>query len=127
MLIKPNKDLNRFIQICLDVADYYDNMMELEDPPDRFTGDKLLDSIGLGYRAFTNYLRCGVKNLLNLKSIYYEARERENYFEQACKEKEKFMMDIFGEENVEELTPELKAKIKNFVQTLLEDDEGEEE
>lgn len=127
MLIKPNKDLNRFIQICLDVADYYDNMMELEDPPDRFAGDKMLDSIGLGYRAFTSYLRCGVKDLLNLKSIYYEARERENYFEQACREKDEFMWDIFGEENVEELTPELKAKIKAFVRELLYDDEEEEE
>lgn len=127
MLTKPDKDLNRFIQICLDVADYYDNMMELEDPPDRFTGDKMLDSIGLGYRAFTSYLRCGVKDLLNLKSIYYESRERENYFEQACEEKEKFMMDIFGEEDVEELTPELKAKIKVFVRTILEVDEEESE
>lgn len=70
MLTKPNKDLNRFIQICLDMADYYDNKMEIED---RFMGDEMLQSLGLGYRAFTAYMRSGIKDLLNLKSIYYEA------------------------------------------------------
>ena len=59
--------------------------------------------------------------------IYYESRERENYFEQRCKDQEAFMVDIFGEEEADGLYPEDKAKIREFVQSLFSDAEEDEE
>lgn len=117
-----SKELNRFIQILLDIADYYDNKLECE--PD-FRGDDMLNSIGLGYRALTRYLRFGIKEVLNFKSLYYDVRERESYYEFCCKSKEAFMQDIFGEEDAESLYPEEKAKIKAFVKSLFEGDSEE--
>lgn len=119
MNTKNGKDLNRFIQILLDISDYYDN--KLDGDPD-FKGDELTNSIGLGYLALTAHIRHGVKEVLNLKSLYYNARELESYYESSCKSKEAFMQDIFGEEDAESLYPEQKEKIKAFVRTLFEDD-----
>ena len=119
MNTKNGKDLNRFIQVLLDIADYYDNKLDCD--PD-FKGDELTKSIGLGYLALTSHIRSGVKELLNLKALYYNVREREIYYKECYKAKETFMQDIFGEEDADSLYPEQKEKIKAYVRSLFEDD-----
>ena len=64
--------LNRFVQICLDIAEYYDTIGEEADP---VLEDKMLKELGLGYRAFTGYLRQGVKEVIDLQNDYHGIKQ----------------------------------------------------
>lgn len=60
--------LNRFMQICLDIAEYYDTIGEESD---YVLEDKMLKELGLGYRALSGYLRAGVKEVIDLQDDYH--------------------------------------------------------
>ena len=67
--------LNRFVQICLDIAEYYDTMGE---EADSVLEDKMLKELGLGYRALTGYLRNGVKEVIELEDNKHTLKEYNN-------------------------------------------------
>ena len=60
--------LNRFVQICLDIAEYYDTLGEKADS---VLEDNMLKELGLGYRALSGYLRAGVKEVIDLQDDYH--------------------------------------------------------
>jgi hypothetical protein len=57
--------INKLIKIMLDLADISDEKQET--PFDR--------EMGLGYRAFTSYIRSGIKEIIELKRDYFSALE----------------------------------------------------
>lgn len=61
-------NLHRFLAICLDIAEYYDTMGEKADS---VLEDNMLKELGLGYRAFTGYLRQGVKEIIDLQNDFH--------------------------------------------------------
>ena len=113
--------INRLIEICLNIADYYDKLARNDYK------DEMVDSIGLGVRSLPAYLREGVKSIITLQTDYYRTEEMEISYKEQCEEQKAYMIDIFGEEEPESLYDEDKAKIKAFVATLFDEDKEEEE
>ena len=107
--------INRLIQICLDIADYYDKKAR-----DSYRDD-MLDDIGLGVRSLPSYLREGAKAIITMQTDYYRTEEMALYYKEQYEAQKAFMSDIFGDDEAENLYDEDKAKIKAFVKTLFED------
>ena len=107
--------INRLIEICLDIADYYDKKAR-DDYKDDMT-----DSIGLGVRSLPSYLREGAKAIITMQTDYYRTEEMELHYKERYEEQKEYMSDIFGDDEAENLYPEDKAKIKAFVKTLFDD------
>ena len=115
------KKLNRFLQVCLDIAEWYDRK---GDENHNFFGDEMTRAIGLGYKAMTGYLRTGVKKVIELQGKYHAANDKAHYAKSNEQDMRDFLIEIFGEEEPETLNDEIKAKIKNAVHEILES-EGE--
>ena len=107
--------INRLIEICLDIADYYDKKAR-----DDYKDD-MADSIGLGVRSLPSYLREGAKAIITMQTDYYRTEEMELHYKEQYEEQKEYMSDIFGDDEAENLYPEDKAKIKAFVKTLFDD------
>lgn len=94
--------INRLIKIMLDIADISDEKQET--PFDR--------EIGLGYRAFTGYVRKGVKEIIDLKRDYFSACESREYAKMELKENEKMLEQIFGRTDIEVYNDDELARFK---------------
>jgi hypothetical protein len=119
--MKDWKKLNKFLQICLDIAEWYDNRGE--EDRDWFGGE-MTEGIGLGYKAMTGYLRTGVAEVIKLQGELHSAKERRWYAESSERNMRDYLTEIFGDEEPETLSNEITAKIKNAVHEILES-EGE--
>lgn len=75
--------LNRFIKICLDIAEYYDTKGEENE---HFLNDDMTRKLGLGYRALSGYMREGVKEIINLQGNYHTVKEQLHYAQEWDKE-----------------------------------------
>ena len=109
--------INRLIKIMLDLANISDE--EKETPFDR--------KMGLGYRAFTSYIRNGCKEIIDLQDNYYSALESKDYAERMLKSNEEFIERIFGDLNVTEFNDEEIARIKAVVDAIEKEWEEEDE
>ena len=107
--------IDRLIQICLDIADYYDKKARNDYK------DDMTDSIGLGVCSLPSYLREGAKAIITMQTDYYRTEEMELHYKEQYEEQKAYMADIFGDDEAENLYDEDKAKIKAFVKTLFDD------
>ena len=64
--------INRFLQICLDIAEYYDTKCEEND---FCFNDDLIKDLGLGCKALSGYMRNGVKEIIELQANYHTQKE----------------------------------------------------
>jgi hypothetical protein len=119
--MKDWKKLNKFLKICLDIAEWYDNRGE-EDR--NWFGGEMTEGIGLGYKSMTGYLRTGVAEVIKLQGELHSAKERRWYAESSERNMRDYLTEIFGDEEPETLSNEITAKIKNAVHEILES-EGE--
>ena len=94
--------INNLIKIMLDLADISDEKQET--PFDR--------EIGLGYRAFTGYVRKGAEAIIRLKSEYYSARESKEYAKMCLKDNEEMLEKIFGRTDLDVYTDEEIARFR---------------
>lgn len=94
--------INKLIKIMLDLADISDEKQET--PFDR--------EMGVGYRAFTGYIRKGCKDIIDLQSKYYSALEREEYAKMELKTNEELLEKIFGRADVDVYNDEEIARFK---------------
>ena len=85
-------NINRFLSVCLDIADWYD---EHGDNDKDWYGNDMTKDIGLGYRALTSYLRRGVKEVIELQEKYHRAKEECNYHKIAENDQREYLLDIF--------------------------------
>lgn len=103
MKYKPNK-LNKFLKISLDSAD----LVETFDIMNPFT-----DGLGLGIRNYPEYIRQGVKEVIDLKQENMTLKDDLEFVEDLLKEYREFIpLDP------EDLTDENKEKIKEFLKNL---------
>ena len=79
------------------------------------------DEMGLGYRALSQYLRRGVKEIIDIQEAYSNAKEKAELAETSERDARDFLKDIFGDEDVDSLSEEYKSQIKDFVSGLFED------
>lgn len=78
--------VNRIIQILLQLADLADE--KKESPFDK--------ELGLGYRAFSSYVREGVIQIINLQDDYSRSKENEEYAKKLYEEDMKGLEKLFG-------------------------------
>ena len=108
------RKINRFIQICLDLADIADR--------DR---NKIpyLEDLRIGCRALSSYIRQGVKDIIDLEHDYYNMAEKAERAAESEDDIRALLDDIFGEADVDCLGEGDKAAIRGFVKKLLEAEE----
>ena len=111
--------INKVIKIMLDLADLAD---EKKETP---FGDEL----GLGCYAFSNYVRKGVKEIIDLRSKYYSANQRAEQYKSVLTNNEELLAEIFGTMDITEypLSDDEKGRIKAVVRELEKEREDEAE
>jgi hypothetical protein len=109
--------INKLIKIMLDLADISDEKQET--PFDR--------EMGLGYRAFTGYIRKGCKDIIDLQSKYYSAHEREEYAKMELKINEELLEKIFGRTDVDVYNNEEIARFKALADEIQKEIDAEVE
>lgn len=117
-----NKKINRFIQICLDIADVVDEQ-------GKECNNFCIDNLGCGYKVISGYLRRGVQEVIELQSSYHHIKEMKEFAEYSEKEARAVLLDIFGDEELDSLNDDDYTKIKAFCAELRkkwEDDDEEE-
>ena len=118
------KKLNRFLQICLDIAEWHDKR---GDEDHYWYGGELVKDIGLGYKALTGYLREGVKIVINLQGKCHYAEERRWIAESSEQDKQEFMREVFGEDEPETWNDEIKDKFKKAAREIIDEWDREHE
>lgn len=108
-------DVNRLIKIMLDLADVADARQET--PFDK--------EMGLGYRAFTSYVRKGVQEIIDLKRDYFSACESREYAKMELKENEKILEQIFGRTDIEVYTDDELARFKALADEIQKEIDAE--
>ena len=94
--------INNLIKIMLNLANIADE--EKETPFDK--------KIGLGYRAFTGYIRKGCKEIIELQSNYYSALESKEYAKMELETNEELLEKIFGRKDVDVYNDDEIARFK---------------
>ena len=110
------------IEICLKTANIVDERQGFYDGspyPVPYS-----ESLRLGSRAYTHYLREGAKSVIDLQRKYYMALEREKLARIGEETSQNFLEDIFGDRDVETVPDEYKEKFKALLKKM--DDEWEE-
>lgn len=111
--------LSKLAELCLRMANVIDRHGE--------NGDyEFANEIGLGYLALSGYLRDGVKAIADMQMDYSDAVSMKNLAELSENEAREYLKDIFGEEDVDSLNETYKARIKEFVQSLFNEMDGDE-
>ena len=110
--------LCKLAEISLNIANVVDRQGANDDC-------SLADSLGMGYRALSSYLRQGVKAIVDIQERCTGAQERAQLAEISEQSARYFLKDIFGDEEIDSVSDDDKNKIKEFVSALLnsEDDE----
>lgn len=111
-------DLAKLSEICLRIANIADRNGE--------SGEfELCDELGLGYLALSSYLRAGVKAIADIQNDLANARESAHLARVSEESMREFLADIFGDEEPETLNEEYKKRIREFVQGLLKEMDGD--
>ncbi|WP_019124672.1 hypothetical protein [Peptoniphilus grossensis] len=97
--------LNRFLKISLDSADLVETF-ELVNP---FT-----DGLGLGRRNYSESIRQGVKEVIDLKQENIKLKDRLEY----ALDDLKAYGEVIPLDDLDDLTDENKEKIKEFLKNL---------
>lgn len=102
--------INQIIKIMLDLADLAD---EKKETP---FGDEL----GLGCCTFSNYVRKGVKEIIDLRSKYYSANQRAEQYKSDLTDNKELLAEIFGTMDITEysLSDDEKGRIKAAIREL---------
>lgn len=101
-MTRSSNDIVRLIGIMLNLADIADEKQET--PFDK--------EMGLGYRAFTSYIREGVKDIINLKRDYFAACESKEYAKIELKCNEEILEKIFGRTDLDVYNDDEIARFK---------------
>lgn len=107
MNYKTNK-INRFLKILLDSAD----LVETFDFINPFT-----DGVGLGIRSYPEYIRQGVKEVIDLKQENMQLKDEL----ELAQDELKGYREVISIDDLDNLTDEYKEKIKRFCEELLDE------
>lgn len=109
------KYINRLLNIMLDLANITDE--KKETPFDK--------EMGLGFRAFTNYIRLGVEEIIKLQGEYYSALESKEYAKECLKDNEEILEKIFGRKDLEVYTDEEISRFKALADEIQKEIDAE--
>ena len=108
----------RLIQICLDIANIADEKGE--------KNERVLEELGLGYRALSGILRRGCKEIIDLQNSYHAAIEAKNLAEIGEKSVLDFTEAVFGDREIYCINDKDKERIKAFVRQIEAEWDAEE-
>ncbi|MCD7724918.1 MAG: hypothetical protein LUI12_05110 [Clostridiales bacterium] len=109
----------KLVELCLRIANIVD------DNGGYCNGEQFNEDIGLGYKAFTGYLRKGAKAVIDLQASYYSALDLKRYAEIGEKEALDLIEDIFGDRDAVTLPDSYKEEFRALLKKLDEDDNEE--
>ena len=89
--MKIVNDANNLIMIMLNLADIAD---EKHITP-------FENEMGYGFRAFTSYIRSGIKEIIDLKRDYFSALEMRDYAKWELEENKAILERMFGRSDIE--------------------------
>ena len=101
-MTRSDNRIARLIEIMLNLADIADEKQET--PFDR--------EMGLGYRAFTGYIREGIKQIIDLRRDYFSAKECEEYAKTELKSNEELLERIFARTDLDVYNDDELARFK---------------
>ena len=110
--------LNRFLQICLDIAEWVDNKGDADKV---WYGNDMIKDIGLGYRALTGYLRTGVTEVISLQSKYHTAVEKYNLELVRREEQADFLQEVFADREPYTINDKDKERIRSFCESIFKE------
>jgi hypothetical protein len=116
-MTRSDNRIARLIEILMNLADIADERQET--PFDR--------EMGLGYRAFTGYIREGIKQIIDLKRDYYSACESREYAKMELKSNEEILEKIFGRTDVDVYNDEEIARFKALADEIQKEIDKESE
>lgn len=116
-MTRYDNSIARLIEILMNLADISDEKQET--PFDR--------EMGLGYRAFTAYIRKGIKDIIDLKSDYYSACESKEYAKSDLKHNEEIIKKIWGRTDLDVYTDEEIARFKTLADEIQKEIDAEVE
>lgn len=108
--------INKLIKIMLDLASKAE---ENKETPFEI-------EMGLGYRAFSGYVRNGAKDIIDLQAKYSSVVEAERLAKSELKCNEETLERIFGSLDVPDYNDEEISKIKSVVKEIEDSLEDEE-
>lgn len=110
--------VTRLVQTCLDIANIADEKGE--------KNERILDELGLGYRALSGILRRGCKEIIDLQDSYHAAVEAKQLAKIGEKSAHDFLEDIFGDRDIDTINDKDKERIKAFVKQIYAEWDAEE-
>ena len=109
--IEANNDISRFLGLCLKSAgnaSANDERLYIEE-------------LGLGCKAYSNYMRKGVKAVIDLQTYVDNLCDKVSYLESKVEEYSELFGDILDTEYAAYLEAEDRKKIRGFIGTLIKD------
>lgn len=98
--------INRFIKVSLDSAD----LVETFDIMNPFT-----DGLGLGIRSYPEYIRQGVKEVIDLKQENTNLKDKLEFVSNELQG----YREVIPIDDIDDLTDENKKKVKEFFEKLI--------
>lgn len=95
------RNLYKFISICLQMADMAD--VRQVSPFD--------NGLLIGYRAFSGYMRGGVKDIIDLQNDFYGMVFRAEYAERDEKDARDFLQECFGDREIDSINEDDRNRI----------------
>lgn len=108
----------RLIQICLDIANIADEKGE--------KNERVLEELGLGYRALSSILRGGCKEIIDLQNSYHAAIAARRIAEIGKESVDDFMEEVFGDREIHCINDKDKERIRAFVKQIEAEWDAEE-
>ena len=109
-----NRALGRFLQLCLQMAEINDRQAEENDRGDSDFNKPL----GLGYLAFSGYMRDGVMRVISLQDTVSRLKSKAQIAESSEESARDFLEEVFGDRDPESINDKDKERIKAFVQSI---------
>lgn len=107
--IEANRDISQFLGLCIESAsNAYANDARL-----------YIEELGLGYRAYSSYMRKGVKAVIDMQGYVDNLCDRVSYLESQVEEYSEFFGDVLESEDVTYLEEEDRQKIGKFIDDLI--------
>lgn len=85
--------LYRFMSICLQMADMADEKQE--SPFD--------NGLNMGYRAFSGYMRGGVKEIIDLQNDFYGMAFKAEFAQKDADDARDFLQECFGDREIDSI------------------------
>ena len=109
-----DRRLGRFLEICLKMAEINDRQAEENDRGD----SDFNKTLGLGYLAFSGYMRDGVMRVISLQDTVTHLREKTRIAESSEESARDYLEEVFGDREPENINDKDKERIKAFVQSI---------